>query len=238
MVTKFSPLDKKIEKTGKLESIGKTAFHKELPLVTPKRKKVRTRVKVIGPIKLNLSLLDGNVAKFKLFRFKFREEDVYDVAVRGNVRKSKRPLVRIHSACSFGDVWGSQRCDCGEQLKEAINRIAKSKAGMIVYMWPHEGRAVGLWDHARVYAEQDKGENTYSSYKKLHLPIDKRDYHDAIEILKHKKFKIKELELLTNNPRKINAIKKAGIVVFRVPFWVRMTEQTLPKIEQLGHLFP
>lgn len=182
-------------------------------------------------------LSNGEMANFKLYTYRFPGEKDYYAVEKGNVSNSKNPLVRIHSACSFAHVFNSQRCDCKFQLDEALVEIAKNKTGLVIYAWPHEGRSVGKWNHTRVYIEQDKGEDTVSSYEVLGLPVDQRDYSDVVEILKD--YGIKKLRLLTNNPKKIESIKKTGIEVERVSLIAKLSEhnesQIMTKIKKLGH---
>ena len=192
--------------------------------------------KKIGPMKLPCLLRDGKIVEFKLHTYKFPNEEEYYVLEKGDVRKLKNPLVRIHSACSFAQVFGSQRCDCKFQLDESMTKIAK-EGGLIIYIWSHEGRGIGKWNHTKVYMEQDKGEDTVTAYEVLDLPIDQRNYSNAIKILKDYEFK--EIRLLTNNPRKINPFEGSGIKVTRIPLVAKVDKynesQIKIKISKLGH---
>jgi|TARA_B100000925_G_scaffold48157_1_gene31339 GTP cyclohydrolase II len=121
------------------------------------------------------------------------------------------PLVRVHSNCLTGDVFGSQRCDCGPQLANAIARInADPKSGYIVYMAGHEGRGIGLWAKAATYLLQDAGENTYQANRSLGLPDDSRDFTDAAVLLKYFVGQ-KPFRLLTNNPKKLEDLAAHGV---------------------------
>ena len=121
------------------------------------------------------------------------------------------PLVRVHSNCLTGDVFGSQRCDCGPQLANAIARInADPKSGYIVYMAGHEGRGIGLWAKAATYLLQDAGENTYQANRSLGLPDDSRDFTDAAVLLKYFVGQ-KPFRLLTNNPKKLEDLAVHGV---------------------------
>ena len=121
------------------------------------------------------------------------------------------PLVRVHSNCLTGDVFGSQRCDCGPQLANAIARInADPKSGYIVYMAGHEGRGIGLWAKAATYLLQDAGENTYQANRSLGLPDDSRDFTDAAVLLKYFVGQ-KPFRLLTNNPKKLEDLEAHGV---------------------------
>ncbi len=188
-------------------------------------------------MKLPSLLSNGEVVNFMLYTYRFSGEKDYYVVEKGNVRNSKNPLVRIHSACSFAHVFNSQRCDCKSQLDDSLIEIVKNKTGLVIYAWSHEGRGVGKWNHTRVYMEQDKGEDTVSSYEVLGLPIDKRDYSDTVEILKD--YDIKKLRLLTNNPKKVEFVKNTGIEVERVSLTAKLNEhnesQIITKIKKFGH---
>ena len=121
------------------------------------------------------------------------------------------PLVRVNSNCLTGDVFGSQRCDCGPQLANAIARInADPKSGYIVYMAGHEGRGIGLWAKAATYLLQDAGENTYQANRSLGLPDDSRDFTDAAVLLKYFVGQ-KPFRLLTNNPKKLEDLAAHGV---------------------------
>ena len=121
------------------------------------------------------------------------------------------PLVRIHSECLTGDVFGSQRCDCGPQLQEAISQIQENGHGYILYMRDHEGRGIGLAEKIRAYALQDSGQDTVEANISIGQPVDDRTYEDAVEILK--RLKLEALTILTNNPEKIKALDGVGFLV-------------------------
>lgn len=125
--------------------------------------------------------------------------------------KDAQPLVRIHSECLTGDVFGSQRCDCGPQLQEAISQIQENGHGYILYMRDHEGRGIGLAEKIRAYALQDSGQDTVEANISIGQPVDDRTYEDAIQILK--RLKLKELTILTNNPEKISALEGEGFSI-------------------------
>jgi len=133
------------------------------------------------------------------------------VLVMGDRASWARPLVRIHSSCLTGDVFGSQRCECGPQFVSAVERIADDPAGgMLVYMAGHEGRGIGLWAKAATYLLQDAGENTYQANRTLGLPEDSRDFSDAAALLKYFHGH-KPIRLLTNNPKKIDDLAAEGL---------------------------
>jgi 3,4-dihydroxy 2-butanone 4-phosphate synthase/GTP cyclohydrolase II len=123
---------------------------------------------------------------------------------------SNKPIVRIHSECLTGDIFGSLRCDCQQQLHSALSLIAENGHGYIVYLKGQEGRGIGIGNKIAAYALQEKGLNTYEANEKLGLPKDNRNYIEAIWMLKA--LSINDFYLLSNNPDKINAITKAGFL--------------------------
>lgn len=146
------------------------------------------------------------------------------------------PLVRIHSECITGDVFGSTRCDCGDQLQASLARIAK-EGGILVYL-RQEGRGIGLSNKLKAYALQDKGLDTVEANLHLGLPIDSRDYAIAFQLLTY--WGLKQVRLLTNNPNKVNALEGYGMTVTeRVPLCGRETPENQKylkvKREKLGH---
>ena len=134
---------------------------------------------------------------------------VNSVLVVGEPKEN--PLVRVHSNCLTGDVFGSERCECGPQLHSAIARIADDpQGGYIIYMAGHEGRGIGLWAKAATYLLQDGGEDTYQANRSLGLPDDCRDFSDAAWLLKYF-VGGRPLRLMTNNPKKIEDLTALGV---------------------------
>ncbi len=136
---------------------------------------------------------------------------VNSVLVVGDPKAHEVPLVRVHSSCMTGDVFGSQRCECGPQFISALTRMQESPSGgLLIYMSGHEGRGIGLWAKAATYLLQDAGENTYEANRSLGLPEDSRDFTDAAALLHHfvgnRRFR-----LLTNNPKKIRDLNAQGL---------------------------
>ena len=126
-----------------------------------------------------------------------------------SMRKTKnKPIVRIHSECMTGDIFGSLRCDCQQQLHSALSLIAENGHGYIVYLKGQEGRGIGIGNKIAAYALQEQGLNTYEANEKLGLPKDNRNYLEAIWMLKA--LSIDEFYLLSNNPEKVDALTKAG----------------------------
>jgi 3,4-dihydroxy 2-butanone 4-phosphate synthase/GTP cyclohydrolase II len=147
------------------------------------------------------------------------------------------PMVRIHSECFTGDVVHSQRCDCGEQLEASINLIQAHGHGYIIYLRDHEGRGIGLTEKIKAYQLQDQGMDTIDANLHLGHEIDARDWSDAIAIVKA--LQITAVQLLTNNPNKVAALKSSGITVTQKPLVIvsnKFNEKYLAtKEEKLGH---
>jgi len=125
----------------------------------------------------------------------------------------RAPLARLHSECLTGDVFGSQRCDCGGQLDRSLERVA-AEGGVVVYLRGHEGRGVGLLSKLQAYALQDNGFDTVDAQTELGLPIDSREYAAGAAILAD--LDVASVRLLTNNPMKVNAMRACGIKVVAV----------------------
>jgi len=158
--------------------------------------------------------------------------------MRGRLDADVVPLVRLHSECLTGDVLGSQRCDCGEQLQAALALIARAPSGVLLYL-QQEGRGIGLANKIRAYALQDKGLDTVDANLALGLPVDRREYASAAAILRE--LGVRQVRLLTNNPAKHAALELYGVeVVERVPLAVppnAVNRQYLrTKADRMGHL--
>ena len=121
------------------------------------------------------------------------------------------PLIRIHSECLTGDAFHSLKCDCGKQLTDALEAIAKQGHGYLIHLKGHEGRGIGIGNKIATYELQKKGLNTYEANEQLGFQADARSYQDAIDILQH--YQITNGELITNNPLKLDAVNKAGIAL-------------------------
>jgi 3,4-dihydroxy 2-butanone 4-phosphate synthase/GTP cyclohydrolase II len=159
------------------------------------------------------------------------------VLSKPSLSSSEPPLVRIHSECITGDVFGSCRCDCGEQLRLSLEMLSKH-GGMLIYL-RQEGRGIGLSDKLKAYMLQEKGLDTVEANVELGLPVDRREYGIAYQILKL--FGINDIQLLTNNPDKLNALQKYGIhIVNRIPVIIAPSDNNqhylMTKKKKLGHL--
>jgi len=158
--------------------------------------------------------------------------------VMGDIHSSP-PLVRIHSQCLTGDVFGSLRCDCRQQLEMALSMIAENGAGILLYE-QQEGRGIGLMAKLQAYELQDQGLDTVEANERLGFKADHREFALPAEILKA--IGVSSVRLLSNNPDKVAALEKGGIVVAeRVPCEVAPSEHSedflKTKKEKLGHLF-
>ncbi|HKF91337.1 MAG TPA: bifunctional 3,4-dihydroxy-2-butanone-4-phosphate synthase/GTP cyclohydrolase II [Acidimicrobiia bacterium] len=159
--------------------------------------------------------------------------------VRGEVAGKPNVLVRVHSECLTGDVFGSIRCDCGLQLDLALERVAEENEGVIVYLRGHEGRGIGLGHKLRAYTLQDQGRDTVEANVELGFPIDSREYGIGSQILVD--LGITTMRVMTNNPAKYGGLEGYGLeIVERVPLRSRPTDENIAylraKQEKMGHL--
>ena len=166
------------------------------------------------------------------------EGDHHVALVKGKLSPGKRALVRVHSQCLTGDVFGSQRCDCGQQLHAALRAIARRGTGVLLYL-RQEGRGIGLANKLRAYALQDRGLDTVQANIKLGFPADLRDYGIGAQILVD--LGVRQLDLLTNNPRKIVGLEAYGLeIAKRLPLQVKPNKfnrrYLSTKRDKLGHL--
>jgi 3,4-dihydroxy 2-butanone 4-phosphate synthase/GTP cyclohydrolase II len=158
--------------------------------------------------------------------------------VKGDVSSAASVLVRLHSECLTGDVFGSERCDCGDQIRQSLRQIDQQGAGVLVYMH-QEGRGIGLTNKIRAYALQDQGRDTVEANLELGFKEDLRDYGIGAQILRD--LRVGRVSLLTNNPRKITGLETYGVkVAERVPLEVSPRETNLhylrTKQSKLGHM--
>ena len=159
------------------------------------------------------------------------------VLVKGT--PSDNCLVRIHSECATGDILGSLRCDCRNQLEESLELINMAAEGLLIYLRGHEGRGIGLANKIRAYALQEQGMDTLDANVHLGFAPDARDYAVAVEVLK--KFGLNAVRLLTNNRDKIDTLEQAGIKVSQhVPLWTAINPHNqsyiATKRKRMGHI--
>jgi 3,4-dihydroxy 2-butanone 4-phosphate synthase/GTP cyclohydrolase II len=159
--------------------------------------------------------------------------------VRGEVTGQSDVLVRVHSECLTGDVFGSMRCDCGLQLDLALERVAAEDQGVVVYLRGHEGRGIGLGHKLRAYTLQDQGRDTVQANVELGFPVDSREYGIGSQILVD--LGITTMRVMTNNPAKYGGLEGYGLeIVERVPLRSRPTDENIAylraKQEKMGHL--
>ncbi|MFC8460901.1 bifunctional 3,4-dihydroxy-2-butanone-4-phosphate synthase/GTP cyclohydrolase II [Streptomyces sp. NPDC057242] len=179
---------------------------------------------------------------FTAYGYRSTVDGVEHVAlVHGEVGDGDDVLVRVHSECLTGDVFHSLRCDCGPQLQASMDRITEAGRGVVVYLRGHEGRGIGLLSKLRAYELQERGRDTLDANLELGLPADARDYAAGAQILVD--LGVRSLRLMTNNPDKVDALTRYGLVVRgREPMPVQAGEHNLgylrTKRDRMGHDLP
>jgi 3,4-dihydroxy 2-butanone 4-phosphate synthase/GTP cyclohydrolase II len=179
---------------------------------------------------------------FRAYGYRSTADGVEHLAlVAGDLGDGHDVLVRVHSECLTGDVFGSQRCDCGPQLQGALRKVAEAGRGVVVYLRGHEGRGIGLLSKLRAYELQERGRDTLDANLELGLPADARDYGAAARILAD--LGVRSLRLMTNNPAKSGALAGHGLEVRgREPMPVAAGEHNLrylrTKRDRMGHDLP
>jgi GTP cyclohydrolase II len=193
----------------------------------------------MNTIKVAEAAFPTEFGDFRIYGFESDDKSDSAVAlVRGTPAAGEAPLVRVHSQCLTGDVFGSSRCDCGGQLEIALKAIAESGCGVLIYQL-QEGRGIGLMNKLMAYELQDAGHDTVTANHHLGFDADHRNYALCADILRH--FGVKRIRLMSNNPLKLQALEEAGITIAeRVPIEVAPTDETqrylLTKKSKLGHL--
>ena len=183
--------------------------------------------------------LPTKYGEFKVIAYKSEVDPAEHLAlVKGKINSGKPALVRVHSQCTTGDVFGSLRCDCGEQVAMALERISKEGAGVFVYM-RQEGRGIGLHNKIKAYALQDHGLDTVEANIALGFAPDLRDYGVGAQILID--LGVRQMRLLTNNPKKIAGLEGYGLsIVETMPLMAHITPENMHYLEakqkKLGHI--
>ena len=192
-----------------------------------------------GRIGSRLPQLPTRMGEFQLYAYRSDVTHEEHLAlVHGEISEDEPVLVRVHSQCLTGDVFGSARCDCGEQLELAMEKIVEAGRGVFLYLL-QEGRGIGLINKLRAYELQDQGHDTVSANEKLGFPPDIRNYGVGCQILRD--LGVRKMRLMTNNPSKYVAIDGYGLeIVERVPLEVHPTDRSREYLEakknKMGHL--
>jgi GTP cyclohydrolase II len=191
-------------------------------------------VQIVARAKLPLD----DMPPIQIVAFRASDDGQEHVALVVGAFAGKPPLVRLHSECLTGDVFGSLKCDCGPQLKEALRILGRESGGVLLYL-RQEGRGIGLANKLRAYALQDRGLDTVDANLRLGFEDDERDYKHAAAMLRA--LGIDEVRLLTNNPRKVGGLEAAGInvverVAHHMPVNPHNADYLAAKREKSGHL--
>jgi 3,4-dihydroxy 2-butanone 4-phosphate synthase/GTP cyclohydrolase II len=210
-------------------------------LITSVEEVIRARISgeaLVRKISTYTAQLELGAFQVTVFRDDATNREHFSVQY-GDPRKTKDVLVRIHSECLTGDVFGSLRCDCGDQLQESLRRIVAEGAGVVLYL-RQEGRGIGLANKLKAYALQDTGLDTVEANERLGFAADERDFQVAVGMLDA--LQISSIRLLTNNPEKLDVLTHSDItIVERLPLVVKenpySSDYLAVKKSKLGHLF-
>ena len=197
----------------------------------------RTREKLVE--RAEVVKMPTEYGDFDLYLYRSKLDDQHHIAlVKGDLSPKSKPLVRVHSECLTGDVFGSRRCDCGAQLQQAMRQVSEAGSGVVLYM-RQEGRGIGLPAKIKAYKLQESGLDTVQANLKLGYGMDLREYGIGAQILVD--LGLKRIRLLTNNPKKIVGLEGYGLeIVEQVPIRIKPNPHNLKylktKKEKLGHL--
>jgi GTP cyclohydrolase II len=182
--------------------------------------------------------LPTNHGEFRIVGYRsLTSGEEFIALVRGELSADHPTLVRIHSQCLTGDVFGSIKCDCGQQLRAALELIERANSGVVLYQ-QQEGRGIGIINKIRAYALQDEGADTIEANQNLGLAIDLRSYEQCAEILSD--LGLQRVRLMSNNPEKVRSLERMGLDVERVALETKPTDAAKgylrTKKEKMGHL--
>jgi len=240
-------------KTLKLDSEVMSIIEKKIQMIKTKDEAIY----LVGPVRLPVRLdskthifhwyswlklneiIDFGELINRLPSLNLAEFQQSSVLVYGDFEHSEHALVRLHSICHTGDIFGSERCDCGFQLKQSFQMIVEHGSGAIFYLANHEGRGIGLFSKTLAYVLQENGYDTVDANLSLGFQDDERKYDEAIQVLKA--LRTKPVSLITNNPNKLMALRDSGMnVIGRTPLWGGVSKHNekylKTKIERSGHL--
>ena len=205
----------------------------------PETKNCALKNRTLSVEKVATANLPTQTGDFRIAGYRsLNSSEEFVVLLKGEMNPNIPTLVRIHSQCLTGDVFGSIKCDCGPQLQKAMELIEAEGRGAIVYQ-QQEGRGIGIINKIRAYALQDEGADTVEANERLGFEVDSREYQQCAEILFD--LGLCKVRVLSNNPDKIHALEEAGLqVVERVPIEVESQEPAAhymrTKKERMGHL--
>ncbi|WP_338471953.1 GTP cyclohydrolase II [Niallia sp. XMNu-256] len=213
---------------------------------------------LVGPVNLPVQL-DGEVVIFQWYTWMplegipaekemilesiatldLAQHQQSSVLVYGDFENANEAFIRMHSICHTGDIFGSKRCDCGFQLRQSMKMIVEKGSGALFYLANHEGRGIGLLSKSFAYILQQEGYDTVEANHALGFPDDTRSYEEAIRVLKG--LRTRPVTLITNNPRKIEALKAHGLMIHdHIPLWGDISEYNefylATKVEKAGHI--
>jgi len=182
--------------------------------------------------------LPTDMGEFRLIGYRsLVSDEEFVVLARGEFRPDEPTLVRIHSQCLTGDVFGSTKCECGQQMRAAMKLVAKAGRGAIIYQ-QQEGRGIGIINKIRAYQLQDQGADTIEANQRLGLEVDLRQYDQCAEVFLD--LGIRRVRLMSNNPEKFRALERSGLeIVERVPLKIKFNRNFArylrTKREEMGH---
>jgi 3,4-dihydroxy 2-butanone 4-phosphate synthase/GTP cyclohydrolase II len=234
-------LDQEDGSMASLPYMKKLATEHDIPIVslTDLIRYRRKRDKLVE--RITVSRLPTKWGLFQAYCYRSKLDGTENIAlVKGNVGNGEDILVRVHSECLTGDIFGSARCDCGNQLDLAMELIEKEGRGVVVYLRGHEGRGIGLGHKLRAYNLQDEGHDTVQANVELGLSIDSREYGIGAQMLRD--IGVRTMRLMTNNPAKFTGLKGYGLaVVGRVPVVTPITKENRRYMEtkrkKMGHIY-